>query len=154
MSIEGRTKAVSGKVVAGLIVAILLPIPVLWSTNSSSLPDGPVLKVISASPPSPAYANNTYSDAKVVVDNAGKVTAEGCFVRAYNTRLLTEDPDNSPALGESERFDLLPQDGYVATVSIYLPDVSKETSPPGVRSLVIEPFVFRAECRNAISPYG
>ncbi len=153
MSIEERTKAISGKVVAGLIAAILAPIPLLWLTNSSGLSDGPVLKIIGASPLSPAYANNTYSDTQVLVDNGGKVTAEECFVRAYDARLLPEDPANSATLGESERFDLLPQDGYVATVSIYLPNVSKETSQGAVKSLVVEPFVFRAECSNAISPY-
>ena len=107
--------------------------------------------MISASPLSPPYANNTYSDAQIIVDNEDNITAEECFVRAYNARLFSEDPDNTPALGESEWFDLSPRGGYVTTVSIYLPDASEETSQGGVTAFVHEPFVFRAECRNAES---
>jgi hypothetical protein len=151
MSTEGRTKAISGKVVVGLIVVLITPIPVLWLINSSDFPDAPIMKVVSASPLSLPYADNTYSDAQVVVDNGGNVMAEGCSVRAYNARLFAEDPDNTPALGESEQFDLSPQGGYVATVNIYLPDASEETSQGGVKAFVHEPFTFRAECSNAES---
>jgi hypothetical protein len=37
MSAKGATKAISGKVVAGLVAAIIAPVPVLWLTNSSDL---------------------------------------------------------------------------------------------------------------------
>ena len=93
MSAKGPTKAISGKVVAGLGAAIIAPVPVLWLTNSSDLIDSPVVEVISVSPLSPLYANNTYSDAQITVDNGGKATAEDCFVRAYNAELISEEPD-------------------------------------------------------------
>src|SRR4051794_23954083 len=105
MSLEVPTKAVSWKVVIGLVAAIIAPIPVLWFINSSDFSDGPAVTVVSASPLSLPYANDTYSDAQVIVDNGGNVTAEECLVIAYNARLFSEDPDNTPALGESERFD-------------------------------------------------
>ncbi len=73
MSAKGPTKAISGKVVAGLVAAIIAPIPVLWLTNSSDLIDGPVVKVISVSSLSPPYANNTYSDAQTTVDNEARL---------------------------------------------------------------------------------
>ena len=78
MSAKGPTKAISGKVVAGLVAAIIAPVPVLWLTNLSDLFDSPVVEVISVSPLSAPYANNTYSDAQITVDNGGKVTAEDC----------------------------------------------------------------------------
>ena len=151
MSVEVPTKAVSWKVVAGLAAAIIAPIPVLWFINSSDFSDGPAVKVVSASPLSLPYANDTYSDVQVIVDNGGNVTAEECLVRAYNARLFSEDPDNTPALGESERFDLPAQGGYAATVSIYLPGASEERSQEGTTTFVYEPFSYRAECSNAES---
>jgi hypothetical protein len=76
MSAKGPTKAISGKVVTGLGAAIIAPVPVLWLTNSSDLIDSPVVEVISVSPLSPLYANNTYSEAQITVDNGGKATAK------------------------------------------------------------------------------
>ena|SRR5215208_5646371 len=152
MSVKVPTKAISWKVVAGLVAAIIAPIPVLWFINSSDFSDGPVVKVVSASPLSLPYANDTYSDVQVIVDNGGNVAAEECSVRAYNVRLFSEDPDNTPALGESERFDLPPRGGYVATVNIYLPDASEETSQEGAKAFVYEPFAYNAECSDAESP--
>ena len=139
----------------GLIAALIAPIPVLWLLNSSGLYDSPAIKMVSISPLSPPYANNTYTDAQILVDNGSNVTAEECFVRAYNANLLTENPDDAPASGESERFDLPPRGGHVTTVSIYLPDATSDiSSQGGVTVLAVEPFVFRTECRNAESPYA
>ncbi len=153
MSTAGQTTAISWKVVVGLLIAIIAPIPVLWLINSSDLYDDPAVKTVSVSPLSPPYANNTYTDAQIIADNGGNVAAEECSVKAYNANLLTENPDNAPASGESERFDLPPGGGYVTTVSIYIPDASEVSSEGGVKALSVEPFVFRTECRNAESPY-
>jgi hypothetical protein len=87
------------------------------------------------------------------VDNGGKVTAVDCFVRAYNAELISEEPNNTPASGESERFDLPPQGGYVAMVNVYLSDTSEVSSQGGVKALAVGPFVFRTECKNGESPY-
>lgn len=136
----------------GLIAAIIAPIPMLWFINSSELSEAPAVKVVSASPLSLPYANDTYSDVRVIVDNGGDVAAEECSVRAYNARLFSEDPDNTPALGESEGFDLPSRGGYVATVRIYLPDAaSEETSQKGAKMFVFEPFAYSVECSNAAS---
>lgn len=134
-----------------MFAAIIAPIPVLWFINSSELSDGPAVRVVSASPLSLPYANDTYSDVRVIVDNGGNVAAEECSVRAYNARLFSEDRDNTPALGESERFDLPPRGGYVATVRIYLPDASEETWQEGAKGFVFEPFAYGVECSNAES---
>ena len=153
MSSTERTKAISKRVVAWLIVALIAPIPVLWLLNSSGIYDGLAIKILAISPLSPPYANNTYTDAQIIVDNGGDITAEECFVRAYDANLLADNPDDTPASGESERFDLPPGGGHVTTVSIHLPDTSEVSSQEGVPALVVGPFVFRTECRNAESPY-
>ncbi len=137
-----------------MVVALLAPIPVLWLLDSSGLYEGPAITMLDTSALGPPYANNTYADAQVIVDNGGDITAEECFVRAYNTNLLTENPDDAPASGESERFDLPPGGGHVTTVSIYLRDGTSEVSSQGgVTALTVGPFVYRTECRNAESPY-
>lgn len=153
MSAAGQTKAISGMVVAGLILAIMAPIPALWFINSSGLYDEPALRTASISSLSPPYANNTYTDVQVIADNRGSVVAEECSIKVYNANLLTDNPENAPASGESEQFDLPPGGGYATTVSIYLPGASDVSSEEGVKALAVGPFVFRTECSNAESPY-
>jgi hypothetical protein len=148
-----RTKAISRGVVAWLVVALLAPIPVLWLLNSSGIYDGLAIKTATISPLSPPYANNTYTDVQIIVDNGGDTTAEECFVRAYDVNLLADKPDDTPASGESERFDLPPGGGHLTIVSIRLSDTGEVSSQDGVPALVVGPYVFRTECRNAESPY-
>ncbi len=140
MTIEGWVKANPKKVVAAILAVLIAPVPLLLLINLSGLFDTPDLAVIHLSLPSPMYAN-TYSDVRVTVDNGGNVTAEECFVRAYSG--YPDDPDDTPALlGESEQFDLPPQEGHIATLGI---------SPPDTTELL----VFLTECRNdRSSEYG
>jgi hypothetical protein len=136
-------------VVAAIVAAIIATVLMLWLTNSNNFLNGPSLQVVHVSPPSPVYADGTYSDVQVAVNNGGDVTAEGCSVKAYNHLLFSSgDLDETSVLGESERFSLAPQAGRSATVSVYLPYVSGEALfGGGVRSLLF----LRAECSNAIS---
>ena len=147
--IEERIKANPRVAVAGIVAAIVAPVLVAWLISSSGLFDGPSLQVVYISPLSPVYADGTYSDVQVAVNNGGNVTAEGCSVKAYNHLLFSSgDLDETSVLGESERFSLPPQAGRSATVSVYLPYVSGEALfGGGVRSLIF----LRAECSNAIS---
>jgi hypothetical protein len=136
-------------VVTAIIAAIIATVLTLWLTSSNSLLNGPSLQVVHVSSPSPIYADGTYSDVQVAVNNGGDVTAEGCSVKAYNHLLFSSgNLDESSALGESERFSLPPQGGHSAVVSIYLPYVSGEALlGGGVRGLIF----LRAECSNTIS---
>jgi hypothetical protein len=70
------------------------------------------------------------------------------LLRAYNAELISEEPDNTPALGESERFALPPQGGYVAMVNVYLSDTSEVSSQGGVKALAVGPFVFARGVRT------
>jgi hypothetical protein len=147
--IEELIKANPRAVVAGIVAAIIATVLALWLINSSGLLDGPSLQVVHISPLSPMYADGTYSDVQVAVDNVGNVTAEGCSVKAYNHLLFSSgNLDESSALGESERFSLPPQGGHSAAVSIYLPYVSGEALlGGGIKSLIF----LRTDCSNATS---
>ena len=80
------------------------------------------------SPLGSSYADDTYSDVQIAVNNGGNVAAEECSIKVYNHYLFytSSDPDVTSVLGESERFTLPPQGGRTTTVSIYLPKVSGE----------------------------
>ena len=134
----------------GIITVIIAPVLVVWSINLSGLFDGPSLYMLYISPLGSAYADGTYSDVQIAVNNGGNVAAEECSIKVYNHQLFysSSDPDEPSVLGESERFPLPPQGGRTATVSIYLPDVSGEALyGGGVKSLIF----FRTECDNGES---
>jgi hypothetical protein len=136
MTIEGWVKANPKKVVAAIFAVLIAPVPLLLLINSSGLFDDPDPALVHLSLPSPTYAN-TYPDVRVAVNNRGNVTAEECLVRAYSAD--PDDPGGTRALlAESERFDLAPQEGHVATLDISLLDTT-------------EALVFLTECRNARS---
>jgi hypothetical protein len=82
------------------------------------------------------------------VNNASTTTAKGCYAKAFNHLLFSEEIDETTELGRSEQFDLSPHGGHVAPVSVYLADLSGETLlGGGVRA----PVLFRVECENAES---
>ena len=133
MTIEGWVKANPKKVVVAIFAVLIAPVPLLLLINSSGLVDSPDLAVVHHSLPNPTYAN-MYPDVRVAVDNGGNATAEECLVRVYSAD--PDDPDGTPALlGESEQFDLPPQEGHIATMDVSRPDTA-------------ELLVFLAECRN------
>ena len=109
-------------VLAVLVIAIVAPVSASWTINSSHLLESASVNIIHVSAPSAPYADNTYSDVEIAVDNQGSATAEGCLVRAVGSPPSSEDPADSVMLAESEPFDLSPRDGRVVTLSIYLPD--------------------------------
>jgi hypothetical protein len=136
MTIEGWVKARPKKVVAAIFAVLIAPVPLLLLINSSGLFDGPDLAIVNLSLSS-STSGNTYPDVWVAVNNGGNGTAGECLVRAYSAD--PDDPDSTHALlGESEQFDLLPQEGHVTTLGISLPDTT-------------ESLVFVAECKNARS---
>ncbi len=99
--------------------------------------------------PTPLSADDTYSGGDVAVNNAGTATAKGCYAKAYNHLLFSEEIDETSELGRSEQFDLSPHGGNVATVSVYRPDISGEALlGGGVRA----PIFFRVDCENGESP--
>ena len=145
-----RVKADPWEAVLAIATLIIAPVLVIWSINLSGVFDGPSLYMLYISPPSTAYADGTYSDVWVAVNNGGNIAAEGCSIRAYNHYLFSssDEPDESSVLGESERFTLPPQGGGTPTVSIYLPYVSGEALfGGGIRSMIF----FRTECANISS---
>lgn len=109
-------------ILAVLVMAVIAPVPIAWTVNSNHMLDTASVSVIHASSPGPPYADNTYSDIEVSVDNQGSAIAEGCLVRVRGLPPSSDDPADAVTLAESERFDLAPQDGRVLTMSIYLPD--------------------------------
>ncbi len=119
-------------ILAVVVTLVIAPVPIAWTVNSNHLLATSSVTVIHVSSPSSPYADNTYSDVEVSVDNQGNTTAEGCRVRAKGTPLSSEDPADVVTLDESERFELSPQDGRVLTMSIYLPDADGKTVGFGV----------------------
>lgn len=109
-------------ILAVLVTAVIAPVPIAWAVNLNHMLDTASMSVIHVSSPSSPYADNTYSDIEISVDNQGSATAEGCLVRVQGFPPSSEDPADAVTLAESERFDLAPQDGRVLTMSIYLPD--------------------------------
>jgi hypothetical protein len=148
--IAGWTKANPLEAVLAIATLLIAPVLVIWSINLSGVFDGPSLYMLYISPPSAAYASDTYADVWVAVNNGGNTAAEGCSIRAYNHYLFSSssDPDESSVLGESEQFTLPPQGGRSVTLSIYLPYISGEALfGGGIRSMIF----FRTVCVNSES---
>ena len=144
-----RIRAAPGMMVAAIVAAIIATL-VVWLVVSALRSEQPHLQMIRVSfPPTPSSAGGTYFDADVAVNNASTTTAEGCYAKAFNHLLFSEEIDETTELGRSEQFDLSPHGGRVAPVSVYLADLSGETLVGGgVRA----PVFFRVECENAESP--
>jgi hypothetical protein len=143
-----RMRAAPGMVVAATIAAILANF-VVWLVVLAPRSEEPHLQMIRVSfEPAPLSTDGTYFDMDVTVNNAGTATAKGCYSKAYNHLLFSEEIDESSELGRSEQFDLSPHGGHVAPVSVYLPDLSGEALlGGGVRA----PIFLRVECENAES---
>jgi hypothetical protein len=143
-----RIRAAPGMVVAATIAAIIATF-VVWLVVSALRSEEPHLQMVRVSfQPSPLSAGGTYFDIDVAVNNASTATAKGCYSKAYNHLLFSEEIDESSELGRSEQFDLSPHGGHVAPVSVYLPDLSGEALlGGGLRA----PVFFRVECANAES---
>ena len=123
---KGWIKLSPETILAVLVTALIAPVPLAWTANSNHLLDTANVMVIHTSSPSLPYADNTYSDIEVSVENQGNATAEGCLLRVLGSPSDSEDPVGAVTLAESERFDLSPQDGLVLTISVYLPDASEK----------------------------
>jgi hypothetical protein len=143
-----RMRAAPGMVVATTIAAIIANF-VVWLAVAAPRSEEPHLQMIRVSfEPAPLSTDGTYFDIDVTVNNASTATAKGCYSKAYNHLLFSEEIDESSELGRSEQFDLSPHGGHVAPVSVYLPDLSGEALlGGGVRA----PIFLRVECENAES---
>lgn len=146
--LEERIKAHPGRVVAATIAAIVAGAVLVVSLSnpliSSNEPSLQMIRVDALA----AATEGAYYDVGVAVNNAGPATAEGCYAKAYNHLLFSDDIAETSELGRSEQFDLPPDGGRVATVRVYLPDLSGEAMlGGGVRA----PVSFRTECKNAES---
>ncbi len=144
-----RIRAAPGMMVAATIAATIATF-VVWLVVSALRSEQPHLQMIRVSfPPTPSSAGGTYLDADVAVNNAGTATAKGCYAKAYNHLLFSEEIDESTELGRSEQFDLSPHGGHVPSVRVYPAGLSGEALlGGGVRG----PVFFRVECENAESP--
>src|ERR671913_48052 len=144
-----RIRAAPGMVLAAVIAATVSNLLVTASLAYSAVrSDEPYLQIVHVSLTTPVSAGGTYSDVRVAVDNAGNATAKGCYAKAYNHLLFSNEIDETSALGRSEQFDLSPHGGHVATVGVYLPNISGEALlGGGVRA----PVFYRVECANAVS---
>ena len=134
--------------VAATIAAILANF-VVWLVVSAPRSEEPHLQMIRVSfEPAPLCTDRTYLDVDVTVNNAGTATAKGCYSKAYNHLLFSEEIDETTDIGRSEQFDLAPHGGHVAPVSVYLQDLSGEALlGGGLRA----PIFLRVECENAES---
>jgi hypothetical protein len=143
-----RIRAAPAMMVAATIAAIIATF-VVGLIDSALRSEEPHLLMISVSfQPTPSSAVGTYFDAEVAVNNASTATAKGCYAKAYNHLVFSEEIDESTELGRSEQFDLSPHGGHVAPVSVYLADLSGEALlGGGLRA----PVFFRVECENAES---
>jgi len=146
-----RVKAAPGGMLAATIAALVATVAAtvgLALAESAALSDSPHLQMVYVSGLTFVPAGGAYSDAQVAVNNAGTATAEGCYAKAYNHLLFSEEIDEASALGRSEQFDLSARGGHVATVSVHLADLSGEALlGGGIRA----PVFFRTECKNAES---
>jgi hypothetical protein len=135
-------------VLAATIAAIIATF-VVWLVYSALRSEEPHLQMVRVSfESSPLSAGGPYFDIDVAVNNASTAAAKGCYSKAYNHLLFSEEVDKSSELGRSEQFDLSPHGGHVAPVSVYLPGLSGEALlGGGVRA----PVFFRVECENAES---
>ena len=142
---KANTKSVIAAIIGVLITPVLLAPIVNWSGRSHAAPS---LQIVHISNLTPAYDDNTYSDVTAAVQNADDVKAQGCYVKAYNHLLFTQDIDENSVLGSTEQFDLSPHEGVVETVRVYLPSISGEALlGGGIRAFV----AYRFECENAVS---
>lgn len=143
-----RIRAAPGMMVAATIAAIIATL-VVWLVVSALRSEQPHLQMIRVSfPPTPLSAGGEYLDAHVAVNNAGTATAKGCYAKAYNHLLFSEEIDETTELGSSEQFDLSAHGGHVPSVSVYLANLSGEALlGGGLRA----PVFFRVECENAES---
>src|SRR5215203_3780623 len=144
-----RIRAAPAMMVATTIAAIIATF-VVGLVDSALRSEEPYLQMIRVSfPPTPSSAGGTYFDADVAVNNASTATAKGCYAKAYNHLLFSEEIDESMELGTSEQFDLSPHGGDVVPVSVYPAGLSGEALVGGgVRA----PVFFRTECENGVSP--
>jgi hypothetical protein len=143
--IKANIKSVIAAIIGVLITPVLLAPIVNWIERSHAAPS---LQIVHISKHTPAYDDNTYSDVTAAVQNAGDVKAQGCYVKAYNHLLFTQDIDENSVLGRTQQFDLSPHGGVVETVRVYLPSISGEALlGGGIRAFV----AYRFECENAVS---
>jgi hypothetical protein len=146
--LEQRLKANPEAVAAATIVALLFSVLATAAGGLGGLAGAPDLRIVDVSGPGSPYAQGSYADVRVAVDNGGAAAARGCAVEGYGHLLFSDEIDESSALGRSERFELGAGEGGVASVGIHLPEVSGEASPGGgVRG----PIFLRAECEGAES---
>jgi hypothetical protein len=133
---------------AATIAAIIATL-VVGLVGSALRSEEPHLQMIRVSLPlTPLSAGGTFLDADVAVNNASTTTAKGCYAKAFNHLLFSEEIDETTELGRSEQFDLPPHSGHVPTVNVHLPNLSGETLVGGgVRA----PIFYRTECKNAES---
>ena len=143
-----RIRAAPTMMLAATIAAIIVTL-VVGLVDSALRSEEPHLQMIRVSLPlTPSSAGGTYFDADVAVNNASTATAKGCYAKAFNHLLFSEEIDETTELGRSEQFDLSPHGGHLAPVSVYLADLSGEALlGGGVRG----PVFFRVECENAES---
>jgi hypothetical protein len=112
---------------AATIAAIIATL-VVGLVDSALRSEEPHLQMIRVSLPlTPSSAGGTFLDADVAVNNASTTTAKGCYEKAFNHLLFSEEIDETTELGRSEQFDLSPHGGHVAPVSVHLADLSGET---------------------------
>ena len=147
--IDGWIKVNIKSVIAAVIGVLITPVLLAPIVNRSGLShDAPSLQIVHISNFTPDYDDNMYSDVAAAVQNAGNVKAQGCYVKAYNHLLFTQDIDESSVLGRTKQFDLSPHEGVRETVSVYLPSMSGEALlGGGIRAFV----AYRLECDNAVS---
>jgi hypothetical protein len=145
-----RIRAAPGRVVVAATVVAIIATFVMGLVSSALISEQPHLQMIRVSfLPPPSSAGGTYQDATVAVNNAGTATAKGCYAKAYNHLLFSEEIDKSTELGRSEQFDLSPHGGHVPSVRVYPAGLSGEALwGGGVRG----PVFFQVECENAESP--
>ena len=145
----GRIRAAPGVMIAAIVAAIVATL-VIGLVDSNLRSEQPYLQMIRVSlQPTPSSASGTYLDADVAVNNAGTATAKGCYAKAYNHLLFSEEIDKSTELGSSEQFDLSPHGGHVPSVRVYPAGLSEEALlGGGVRG----PVFFQVECENGESP--
>jgi hypothetical protein len=146
--VEKRIKAHPGGVLAATAMAMVAMAVAVGIYNLLIASDAPALQMLRVYGLTAPSVEGPYSDVAVAVNNAGTATAEGCYAKAYNHLLFSNEIDETSELGSSEQFDLPPHRGHVATVSVYLPDLSGEALlGGGVRA----PVFYRTVCKNAES---
>jgi hypothetical protein len=146
--VEKRIQAHPGRVLAATTVAIVASVAI-WAGLSNLLmaSDAPALQMVRVYGLT-APAGDPSLDVAIAVNNAGTATAKGCYAKAYNHLLFSEEIDETTEVDRSEQFDLPPHSGHVPTVSVHPPNLSGEALlGGGVRA----PVFFRVECENAES---